>query len=128
MSGWDPAELELVELLPRIGRGPKREGVYALWLTLRVAQALLLDPPIAERAARRRLGALEARLSSLTIPLPLRRALTAVLLQLREAGPQGVPVALSSLVAPARETAGIEAGDAVQRAARAARQAVSPSR
>lgn len=128
MTSWDPSQAELVELLPRTGRGPKRDGVYALWLTLRVAQGLLLDPPIPERSARRRLAALEARFSSLTLPPPLRRALTATLLQLREEGPSGVALALNALVAPARETTGSEAAEAVLRAARAARQAVGPSR
>jgi hypothetical protein len=129
MREWNPAELELVTLLPRTGRGPRREGVYALWLLLRVAQDLLLDPPLADRAARRRLASLEARFSSLTLPPPLRRALTAALLHLREGGPQAVPVVLATLVAPARETTGDEAGEAIQRAARAARQSATvPSR
>jgi hypothetical protein len=128
VSAWDPAQVELVELLPRTGRGPKREGVFALWLTVRVAQDLLLDPPMPDRTARRRLLALESRLSSLTLPPPLRRALAGALLQLREEGATGVPLALGSLVAPARESTGSEAGEALQRAARAARQAVNPSR
>jgi hypothetical protein len=129
MNGWDPAQLELVDLLPRTGRGPRREGVYALWLVLRVAQDLMLVPPLADRAVRRRLAGLESRLSSLTLPPPLRRALTATLQQLREGGSMMVPLALSTLVAPARETAGPEAGEAIQRAARAARQnAHNPSR
>jgi hypothetical protein len=128
VTSWDPAQAELVELLPHTGRGPRREGVYALWLTLRVAQGLLLDPPIPERTSRRRLAALETRLSSLTLPPPLRRALTATLHQLKEEGPSGVALALQALVAPARETTGIEAAEAVLRAARAARQAAGPSR
>lgn len=125
MSEWNPAERELVGLLPATGRGPKREGIYALWLVLRVAQDLLLDPPLAERAVRRRFASLETRLSSLTLPPPLRRALTGALGQLREGGAPAVPVVLSTLVAPARETAGAEAGEAIQRSARAARQAVA---
>lgn len=129
MTGWDPAALALVQLLPGTGRGPKREGIYALWLTLRIAQDLRLDPPLSERATRRRLAALDNRLSSLTLPPPLRRALTAALLQLREGGADAVPVVLSTLVAPARDSAGADAGEAVQHAARAARQAATgPSR
>lgn len=123
VSGWDPAAVELLRLLARAGRGPKREGTFALWLTLRVAQDLLLDPPFAERANRKRLAALETRLSSLTIPPPLRRALAAALLQLRDGRPEAVPLALAALVAPARDVLGGEAGDALQHAARAARQA-----
>ena len=116
------AQAALVDLLPRAARGPRRDGVFALWLTLRVAEDQLIEPPLTERAARRRLQALEHRLSSLTLPPPLRRALTAALHELRTAGPAGVPLLLASLVAPARETVGAEAGDAVQRAARASRQ------
>ncbi len=125
MSGCDPAALELVQLLPRTGRGPRREGIYALWLTLRIAQDLLLEPPLPERAARRRLAALDTRLSSLTLPPPLRRALTAALQQLREGGALAVPVVFSTLVAPVRDAAGADAAEAIQRAARAARQAVA---
>jgi hypothetical protein len=126
MNGWDPAAVELLDLLASTARGPKREGLYALWLTLRVTQDLLLVPPLPERAHRRRLQALESRLSSLTIPPPLRRALTAALLQLREAQPEAVPMILSTLAAPAKDGAGPEAGEALARAARAARLLVAP--
>lgn len=125
MNTWDPAAVGLLTLLPKAGRGPRREGIFALWLTLRVAQDYLLEPPLPERAARRRLMALEARLSSLTVPPPLRRALAAALLQLREGEPQAVPLALAALVAPARDAVGPEAGDAMQLAWRSARQRVA---
>ena len=128
MTGADP-QFELLELLARTARGPRREGVYALWLVLRVATDYLVEPPLPERATRRRLAALETRLSSLTLPPPLRRALTAVLHELKDRGRETVPVVLSTLVAPARDTAGPEAAEAVQRAARTARQlATAPSR
>ena len=125
MSGWDPAATALLALLPQVGRGPRRGGIFALWLTVRIAQDLLLDPPPAERAQRRRVQALERRLSSLTMPPPLRRALSAAVSQLREAGPETAAQVLSQLVAPARETGGQEAGEAVALAARQARKAVS---
>jgi hypothetical protein len=123
MTGWDPAATALLALLPQVGRGPRRGGIFALWLTVRIAQDLLLDPPPAERAQRRRVQALERRLSSLTMPPPLRRALSAAVSQLREAGPETAAQVLSQLVAPARETGGPEAGEAVALAARQARQA-----
>jgi hypothetical protein len=41
MTGWDPAATALIGLLPQTGRGPRREGIFALWLTVRVAQDLL---------------------------------------------------------------------------------------
>ena len=120
MSGWDPAAAALLQLLPQTGRGPRREGIFALWLTVRVAQDLVRDPP-AERAHRRRLQALEHRLSSLTLAPPLRRALAAAISQLRDARPEAGVQVLSQLVAPARESGGPEAGDAVAYAARGAR-------
>ncbi len=123
MTGWDPAASALLALLPQAGRGPKRGGIFALWLTVRVAQDLLLDPPPAERGQRRRVQALERRLSSLTMPPPLRRALGAAVGQLRDARPETAAQVLSQLVAPARETGGAEAGEAVALAAKQARAA-----
>lgn len=124
MTPWDAGALELLQVLSGTVRGPRREGAYALWLTLRVAEGYLLIPPLPERAARRRLAALEARLSSLTLPPPLRRALTAALTQLKDGAGPAVPGMLSALVAPARDTAGAEAADAIQRAARSARSSL----
>lgn len=124
MNGWDPAATALLTLLPQTGRGPKRGGIFALWLTLRVAQDLLVDPPPAERAHRRRVQALEQRLTSLTMPPPLRRALAAAVSQLRDVRPETAAQVLSQLVAPARETSGVEAGEAVALAARVARQSL----
>jgi hypothetical protein len=125
MNGWDPAASALLSLLPQTGRGPKRGGIFALWLTLRVAQDLLLDPPPLERAHRRRVQALELRLSSLTMPPPLRRALATAVSQLREARPETAAQVLSQLVAPAREAGGAEAGEALALAAKQARRVVS---
>ncbi|HEU5049035.1 MAG TPA: hypothetical protein VFU00_01860 [Gemmatimonadales bacterium] len=121
-DGWDAASSALAELLTRTARGPRREGVFALWLTVRVVQDLLLDPPPADRAHRRRVAALEARLATLTVPAPLRRALAAAFVELRSAETASAPVILSQLVAPARDAVGIEAGEAVALAARGARR------
>jgi hypothetical protein len=68
--------------------------------------------------------ALERRLSSLTMPTPLRRALAAAVSQLREGQPEAAVQALSQMVAPARDTSGHEAGDAIALAARLARQSL----
>jgi hypothetical protein len=70
------------------------------------------------------LQALEHRLSSLTVPPPLRRALVAAISQLKDARPETTAQVLSQLVAPAREAGGAEAGEAVAQAVRAARAAV----
>jgi hypothetical protein len=123
-GGWDPSARTLVALLPQTGRGPRRDGIFALWLTLRVAQDLFSDAPPAERAHRRRVAALEHRLSSLTLPPPLRRALTAAIAELKGGEPTVAAQVLSQLVAPARESVGSEAADAIAVAARTARTAL----
>jgi hypothetical protein len=124
VTGWDPAETALIRLLPQTGRGPKRGGIFALWLTLRLAQDLLLDPPPGERPHRRRVQALERRLTSLAMTAPLRRALVAALSQLRDVRPETAAQVLSQLVAPARDAGGPEAGDAIAMAARSARHSL----
>lgn len=128
MTEWDPSATSLIGLLATTARGPRREGIFALWLTVRVAQDLVRDVPPSERAHRRRLQALEHRLSSLTIPPPLRRALVAAISQLKETRPETAAQVLSQLVAPARDTGGAEAGEALAQAARAARAAVRTGR
>ena len=117
----EPATLALEALLPGTARGPRRDGVYALWLTVRVALDFSLAPPLPERAARRRVAALERRLASLSLPAPLRRALGATVGEMRAADPTTTALALAQLVAPARETLGPDAGDAIALAARVAR-------
>jgi hypothetical protein len=125
MIGWDPAATALLELLPRTARGPRRDGIFALWLALRVARDVRGGTPALDRAHRRRVTALEQRMSSLALPPPLRRALVAAVAELLAPDPLAAARALSQLVAPARETAGPDAADAVANAARAARQAAS---
>jgi len=114
----------LLTLLPATARGPRRDGIFALWLTVRVAQDVFADPPPAERAHRRRVAALGHRLSSLMLPAPLRRALTGAIADLEGADRTAVAQALSQLVAPTREGAGPDAGEALAEAARSARSAL----
>lgn len=115
----DPG-LAMLRLLAGTARGPKREGAFAVWLTLRVADDLTLSDRPGERAHRRRVLALEHRLTSLTLPAPLRRGLQATLAQLRNPRPEIAAVVLSQLVAPVRESLGAEAAEAVRGAAAAA--------
>ncbi|NOT08809.1 MAG: hypothetical protein HOP28_11450 [Gemmatimonadales bacterium] len=114
----------LVKLMGETPRGPKREGIFALWLTLRVAEDMLLVPQQTERAMKRRVAALQQRLSSLSFPAPLRRALALAIHELRDPTRERASVAIQQLVAPAREALGGEAGDVVARAARMATQRV----
>ncbi|HEV8151205.1 MAG TPA: hypothetical protein VGP61_13565 [Gemmatimonadales bacterium] len=124
MSLFSSAGMVLVTLMAETPRGPKREGIFALWLTLRVAEDAFLVPPPPERALRRRVILLERRLSSLSCPAPLRRALATALTGLRDPRHEEAALVLQQLVAPARDTLGPEAGDAVSRAARSAAQQV----
>ncbi|HET7791113.1 MAG TPA: hypothetical protein VFK78_09985 [Gemmatimonadales bacterium] len=116
-----PAEAKLVTLVAGSARGPRREGLFALWLTVRVAEAVLPPAPVSPKNHRRRLAALETRLGGLALPAPLKRALVAARQHLESATPDAAATVLAQLVAPAREVLGAEAGDAVAVAARAAR-------
>lgn len=124
MSLLSPPDAVLVKLMGEMPRGPRREGLFALWLTLRVAQDALLLPALPERSMRRRVTSLDQRLSSLSLPAPLRRALATALTELKEPGRPLAALVLQQLVAPAREVLGVEAGEAIGKAARAAAQRV----
>jgi len=117
MSEWAPPLMALLELQQRLERGPKREGAFALWLMVRVALDLgLVSTGIGDKADRRRLALLAQRLAPLTVPRPLARGLTAALGHLEEATPAAARVALTQLVAPARDALGAEAAEAVAHA------------
>jgi len=105
----------LLELLALSARGPRREGLFAVWLTARVALDQGLDPPLPERAQRRRIEALERRLARLSLSPPLRRALAGTLALLRDPGTRPAAMALQQLTAPVRETLGVEAGEVFSR-------------
>ena len=121
MLATTAAEERLIGLVADAVRGPKRDGLFALWLVVRAAEALLPPCPVSSKNHRRRLQALEARLGSLALPAPLRRALAAARHHLEPATPAAAALVLSQLLAPAREVLGTEAGEAVNVAARAAR-------
>lgn len=115
----------ILALMAATGRGPRREGLFALWLMLRVAEDQA-DGTFAERPQRRRVVALERRLTSLALPAPLRRGLLAALADLRTGTADAATLALSRLAAPARDSLGSEAGEAVQRAARRVAATLQP--
>lgn len=116
-----PAEERLVTLIAEAARGPQREGLFALWLVVRAAEALLPPAPVSAKNHRRRLQALETRLGSLALPPPLRRALSAARQHLETATPHAAALVLSQLTAPARDVLGTEAAEAVTVAARTAK-------
>ena len=123
MSEWTTATSRLVELLGRTARGPRREGVYALWLVVRAAEERGREPRLAPKLRDKHRDALRHRLSTLTLPAPIRRAVVSALALLEEDTDDAPATALNQLAAPAREALGTEVGEAVAGAARAARGA-----
>lgn len=113
MTTTSPALDGLLELQSRYERGPKREGAFALWLLGRVARDVGLADAAPDRAERRRITLLERRLAPLALSRPLGRGVAAALGHLREATPAAARIALTQLVAPARESLGAEAGELV---------------
>ena len=118
----DAAEDRLLEAMEDIGRGPRQNGLFALWLFVRQCAGALPPDPLSPRAFTTRCRQLERRLSSLSLPLPLRRALPGSFAELGDGALERVPVALQQLAAPAREAIGKAAGDIMSQAARRARR------
>jgi hypothetical protein len=118
-----PAEDRLLEALADSARGPKRNGVFALWMLVRTCSGVLPPDALSPRVHRRRLQALEQRLASLSVPAPLKRALTSAVRELADRSSVAAGIALQRLVAPARETLGSEVGEVIGVAARIARDA-----
>jgi hypothetical protein len=116
-------EDRLIESLATSARGPKRNGTYAVWLFVRTCSGLLPPDPLTERGYRGRLAGMEQRLRILSLPSPLRRALAGGLRELSQGTVHAAAIALQQLIAPARESVGVDVGDALAHAARAAREA-----
>jgi hypothetical protein len=121
VSAVTASEARLVSLIAAAERGPRRDGLYALWLVVRSAEALLPPDQVSLRNHRRRLQALESRLGALALPAPLKRALIAARTQLEPGTPAAAALALAQLVAPTRDVLGAETADCVTAAARDAR-------
>jgi len=118
------AEEHLIAQLGEAARGPKRNGLFALWLFVRACEQELPPTTISVRARRRRLTDLERRLTSLSLAPGLRQALGASFRALESLTPEGAVTGLKLLTPPAREYLGAGAGEAVGLAARQARGAV----
>lgn len=121
MTKAEESSLALLRLLAATARGPRRDAAFALWLTARVAEDMMSATDLTERAQRRRVAALEKRVSSLSLSPAFRRALAASLAQMRDPRPEAAQAALTQLIAPAGDTLGAEAMGAVQRLVRGVR-------
>lgn len=115
-------EQRLVAALAAEARGPRRNGIFAVWLLARVAEAVLPPDPLGARSHRRRVEALQRRLSSVTLPVPLRRAMAGAMRLVAEGTPGAAALALHQLVTPAHETLGATVGETLAQAAARARR------
>ena len=123
LNGTSACDARLVGLIAgESRRGPRRNGLYALWLVVRTAEGLLPPAPVSRKNHKRRLQALEVRLGSLALPAPLKRALVAARTHLEPGTPEAAAAVLSQLVAPAREVLGTDAADAIMGAAEEAKR------
>jgi hypothetical protein len=119
-------ETRLLTALVGEERGPRRNGLFALWLVARTAESVLPPDAVSARAHRRRVELLQRRLSSVSVPAAIRRALPAALRQVAEGTPRAAALALHQLVAPTRDAVGAAAADALAAAAIRARGATGP--
>ena len=110
-------EHRLCEQFAAEARGPKRNGLFALWLVMRVAGDTLPPHAVTERAHRRRSEALVKRLASLTLPGPLRTPLHDAASALGERSTTDVRHLMSELVPTVRQTLGSQAANVVAAAA-----------
>jgi len=116
-------EQRLVVALAAEARGPRRNGIFAIWLFARVAEAVLPPDGVSLRSHRQRVEALQRRLSSITLPVPLRRAMASAMRVVADGTPKAAALALNQLIAPAQETLGPPVADALASAAGRARRA-----
>ena len=123
MNPWDAPEAALLAILPSSAGARTRRRVRPVADAARGPGSCSSPRWPSEPTAG------ECRRSSVGFPAlrcrpPLRRALAAALSQLREGQPEAAAQALTQMVAPARDTSGPEAGDAIALAAKLARQAL----
>jgi hypothetical protein len=118
-----PTQQHLISDLQTTARGPKRNGLFAIWLFLRVCDGVLPPNPLSDKAHRRRLDAFKRRLSSLSLPPSLRRALSGSLRELEAGTGEAAALGLRQMVAPVRDVLGSKLADLVFQAAQSAEEA-----
>jgi hypothetical protein len=121
MSPLTPTTRQLVELMGTAPRGPRRDGLFALWLVVRVIEGFEAPAALPDRANRRRVGLLERRLSSLTLPPALRRGLAVAIAALKQESQPDPAAMMGQLIGPARDGLGSEAAEALLRGGRGRR-------
>ncbi len=118
MSPVPAATRTLAEQMAEARRGPRRDTLFGLWLTLRVIQDLPAKG-VVDRPYRRRVTLLAKRLSSLTMVPGVKRALMGVVTELETADRSHGQALLTQLAGAVREPLGAETAELLQRATRA---------
>lgn len=112
------SERELLEALAVSRRGPKRNGIFGVWLFLRVCDGISPPDPLNIRAHRKRIRQLELRLSSLSLSPVLRKAISNSFGYLEEGDAAGAARALREVAQPAGDVLGRDVEQALLRGAR----------
>jgi len=123
-----PVENHLIDCLQVTARGPRQNGIFALWLLVRTCDDVLPPTALSGRANRRRLDAMVKRWSSLSLQPGFKKALTRSVCELSTGTDGGVVAALQNLVEPAREYLGQEAASALALAVRSAKKTLRQRR
>jgi hypothetical protein len=118
-------EQRLIAALAAEARGPRRNGIFAIWLFARVAESIVPPDPLRIRAHRKRVALLQRRMTTLSIPPPLRRGLASAVRLVADGTPRAAAMALQQLVAPVRDTLGGPIAEVIATAANRARRATS---
>lgn len=110
----------LIAQLSYSERGPQRNGVFALWLVVNTCTGILGNHSVQGKNQRKRVVALRKRLSSLSLPVPLRKAISVALHDLSPDSQGSASTALEQLVVSARETVNADCGKLIEAAAQRA--------
>ena len=119
-------ELSLARSLSLSARGPRRNALYALWLFVRACSGCSSEGQLSQRTHRRRLTALEKRLTSVSIPPQLRRTLAEGMERLQEANPGNCHEVLQELAIPVGEALGKDCAELISEGARKLARDVTP--
>jgi hypothetical protein len=119
-----PTDRALVAALASSSRGPARDGAFALWLVARACLGPALGAGASDRH-REHLLAVGARVRTLSIAAPLRRAIAAALADLAADHAAAPAAVLGRLLAPATDSGLTAAASALQALVRTARPAAA---
>ena len=105
----------LIRRLAESERGPGRNALFALWLTVKACEDFLPPDPVPLRTRRKHMEALSRRITSLSMPADFKRCLTGTIRAMAEADWTQLPRLIHTLAGSAREGIGKETGSLIAR-------------